>query len=81
LEHCDDESTQSAMMEEIMQSVVPLTQDQYGNYVIQVGAYSFVCLIFFFETSISLAPIIIMGEICYVVGFIFSQVGSYSLII
>ncbi|KAM0857188.1 hypothetical protein ACQ4PT_048641 [Festuca glaucescens] len=35
LEHCDDESTQSAMMEEIMQSVVPLTQDQYGNYVIQ----------------------------------------------
>jgi pumilio RNA-binding family len=47
LEHCDDESTQSAMMEEIMQSVVPLTQDQYGNYVIQVGAYSFVCLIFF----------------------------------
>uniref|UniRef100_A0ACD5YWB0 Uncharacterized protein n=1 Tax=Avena sativa TaxID=4498 RepID=A0ACD5YWB0_AVESA len=35
LEHCDDESTQSAMMEEIMKSVVPLTQDQYGNYVIQ----------------------------------------------
>lgn len=35
LEHCDDESTQNAMMEEIMQSVVPLTQDQYGNYVIQ----------------------------------------------
>ena len=43
LEHCDDESTQSAMMEEIMQSVVPLTQDQYGNYVIQVDAYSFAC--------------------------------------
>lgn len=35
LEHCDDESTQSAMMEEIMQSVVTLTEDQYGNYVIQ----------------------------------------------
>lgn len=36
LEHCDDESTQNAMMEEIMQSVVTLTEDQYGNYVIQV---------------------------------------------
>lgn len=36
LEHCNDESTQSAMMEEIMQSVVTLTEDQYGNYVIQV---------------------------------------------
>ncbi|CAN6245601.1 unnamed protein product [Urochloa humidicola] len=35
LEHCDDESTQNAMMEEIMQSVVTLTGDQYGNYVIQ----------------------------------------------
>jgi len=35
LEHCDDESTQNAMMEEIMQSVVTLTEDQYGNYVIQ----------------------------------------------
>lgn len=43
LEHCDDESTQNAMMEEIMQSVVPLTTDQYGNYVIQVTAYSFAC--------------------------------------
>ena len=43
LEHCDDESTQNAMMEEIMQCVVPLTQDQYGNYVIQVAAYSFTC--------------------------------------
>ena len=36
LEHCDDESTQNAMMEEIMQSVVTLAEDQYGNYVIQV---------------------------------------------
>ncbi|KAK8463522.1 hypothetical protein SEVIR_1G374800v4 [Setaria viridis] len=35
LEHCNDESTQSGMMEEIMQSVVTLTEDQYGNYVIQ----------------------------------------------
>ncbi|KAG8072932.1 hypothetical protein GUJ93_ZPchr0006g41577 [Zizania palustris] len=35
LEHCDDENTQSAMMEEIMPSVVLLTLDQYGNYVIQ----------------------------------------------
>ncbi|KAG8060771.1 hypothetical protein GUJ93_ZPchr0002g23994 [Zizania palustris] len=35
LEHCDDENTQSAMMEEIMQSVVLLALDQYGNYVIQ----------------------------------------------
>ncbi|WVZ73131.1 hypothetical protein U9M48_021476 [Paspalum notatum var. saurae] len=35
LEHCNDESTQNAMMEEIMQSVVTLTEDQYGNYVIQ----------------------------------------------
>jgi pumilio RNA-binding family len=42
LEHCDDESTQNAMMEEIMQSVVTLTEDQYGNYVIQVtGSCSF----------------------------------------
>lgn len=41
LEHCDDESTQNAMMEEIMQSVVTLTEDQYGNYVIQVTVYSF----------------------------------------
>uniref|UniRef100_A0A0E0GEX6 PUM-HD domain-containing protein n=1 Tax=Oryza nivara TaxID=4536 RepID=A0A0E0GEX6_ORYNI len=35
LEHCNDENTQSTMMEEIMQSVVLLTLDQYGNYVIQ----------------------------------------------
>jgi pumilio RNA-binding family len=39
LEHCNDENTQSTMMEEIMQSVVLLTLDQYGNYVIQVTAY------------------------------------------
>lgn len=43
LEHCDDESTQNAMMEEIMQSVVPLIQDQYANDIIQVSAYSFAC--------------------------------------
>jgi hypothetical protein len=36
LEHCDDENTLSVMMEEIMKSVVTLTEDQYGNYVIQV---------------------------------------------
>ncbi|TVU07472.1 hypothetical protein EJB05_46795, partial [Eragrostis curvula] len=35
LEHCDDENTQNVMMEEIMKSVITLTEDQYGNYVIQ----------------------------------------------
>ncbi|GJN22566.1 hypothetical protein PR202_gb10145 [Eleusine coracana subsp. coracana] len=35
LEHCNDENTQNVMMEEIMKSVIILTEDQYGNYVIQ----------------------------------------------
>ncbi|KAJ3672169.1 hypothetical protein LUZ60_006890 [Juncus effusus] len=35
LEHCDDELTQSIMMDEIMPCVMTLAQDQYGNYVIQ----------------------------------------------
>ncbi|XP_038891883.1 pumilio homolog 4 isoform X2 [Benincasa hispida] len=35
LEHCDDLNTQQIIMDEIMQSVCLLSQDQYGNYVIQ----------------------------------------------
>ncbi|CAA6666552.1 unnamed protein product [Spirodela intermedia] len=35
LEHCDDTRTQGIMMDEILQAVCTLTQDQYGNYVIQ----------------------------------------------
>ncbi|XP_022967018.1 pumilio homolog 4 isoform X1 [Cucurbita maxima] len=35
LEHCNDLSTQQIIMDEIMQSVCLLSQDQYGNYVIQ----------------------------------------------
>uniref|UniRef100_A0A0D6QS73 PUM-HD domain-containing protein n=1 Tax=Araucaria cunninghamii TaxID=56994 RepID=A0A0D6QS73_ARACU len=35
LEHCKDETTQSIMMDEILQSACVLAQDQYGNYVIQ----------------------------------------------
>ncbi|KAL8531425.1 hypothetical protein ACS0TY_008139 [Phlomoides rotata] len=35
LEHCEDEKTQSKVMEEIMGSVSMLAQDQYGNYVVQ----------------------------------------------
>ncbi|KAJ6806026.1 pumilio-like protein 1-like isoform X2 [Iris pallida] len=35
LEHCDDETTQSRIMEEILDSVCTLAQDQYGNYVVQ----------------------------------------------
>ncbi|XP_022138976.1 pumilio homolog 4 isoform X2 [Momordica charantia] len=35
LEHCDDVNTQQIIMDEIMQSVCLLSQDQYGNYVIQ----------------------------------------------
>lgn len=38
LEHCDDPETQRIMMEEILESVCTLTQDQYGNYVVQVCA-------------------------------------------
>ncbi|KAH7691954.1 pumilio RNA-binding family protein [Dioscorea alata] len=35
LEHCDDPETQSTMMDEILKSVCMLSQDQYGNYVVQ----------------------------------------------
>ncbi|GAA0181269.1 RNA metabolism protein [Lithospermum erythrorhizon] len=35
LEHCQDPTTQSKVMEEILVSVSMLAQDQYGNYVIQ----------------------------------------------
>ncbi|KAG9147006.1 hypothetical protein Leryth_005262 [Lithospermum erythrorhizon] len=35
LEHCQDPTTQSNVMEEILSSVSMLAQDQYGNYVIQ----------------------------------------------
>ena len=36
LEHCHDPTTQRIVMEEIMQSISMLSQDQYGNYVVQV---------------------------------------------
>ncbi|KAL3850650.1 hypothetical protein ACJIZ3_012532 [Penstemon smallii] len=35
LEHCEDEKTQTKVMEEILGSVSMLAQDQYGNYVVQ----------------------------------------------
>ncbi|THU56850.1 hypothetical protein C4D60_Mb11t21540 [Musa balbisiana] len=35
LEYCDDPNTQQIVMGEILQSVSLLTQDQYGNYVVQ----------------------------------------------
>ncbi|KAM7256246.1 hypothetical protein ACFE04_011987 [Oxalis oulophora] len=35
LEHCEDEKTQSKVMDEILGSVSMLAQDQYGNYVVQ----------------------------------------------
>lgn len=37
LEHCSDPKTQSKVMDEILGSVSMLAQDQYGNYVVQVG--------------------------------------------
>lgn len=37
LEHCHDPKTQQLVMDEIMQSICMLAQDQYGNYVVQVG--------------------------------------------
>jgi pumilio RNA-binding family len=36
LEHCDNPETQNAMMSEIFVNVLDLSQDQYGNYVVQV---------------------------------------------
>lgn len=44
LEHCDDPSTQRTVMDEIMQLVCSLSQDQYGNYVIQVLSFLFCIL-------------------------------------
>ncbi|KAJ8511452.1 hypothetical protein OPV22_001886 [Ensete ventricosum] len=35
LEFCDDPNTQQIVMGEILQSVILLAQDQYGNYVVQ----------------------------------------------
>ncbi|XP_071720028.1 pumilio homolog 1-like [Rutidosis leptorrhynchoides] len=35
LEHCEDQETQSKVMNEILACVSMLAQDQYGNYVIQ----------------------------------------------
>lgn len=35
LEHCEDPSTQQKVMNEILGAVSMLTQDQYGNYVVQ----------------------------------------------
>ena len=37
LEHCKDAKTQSKVMDEILGAVSMLAQDQYGNYVVQVG--------------------------------------------
>lgn len=37
LEHCNDAKTQSKVMDEILGAVSMLAQDQYGNYVVQVG--------------------------------------------
>jgi pumilio RNA-binding family len=37
LEHCTDEQKQKGIMEEILRSTCALAQDQYGNYVVQVG--------------------------------------------
>jgi pumilio RNA-binding family len=36
LEHCDNPKTQETMMSEIQMNVLDLSQDQYGNYVVQV---------------------------------------------
>lgn len=38
LEHCTDEQKQDNIMEDILRSACNLAQDQYGNYVVQVGA-------------------------------------------
>ncbi|CAM0907979.1 unnamed protein product [Alopecurus aequalis] len=35
LEHCHDPATQSAVMSEIVQHAYDLTEDKYGNYVVQ----------------------------------------------
>ncbi|KAM0878251.1 hypothetical protein ACQ4PT_034995 [Festuca glaucescens] len=35
LEHCHDPATQSAVMNEIVQHALGLTEDKYGNYVVQ----------------------------------------------
>jgi pumilio RNA-binding family len=37
LEHCKDAKTESKVMDEILGAVSMLAQDQYGNYVVQVG--------------------------------------------
>lgn len=37
LEHCTDDQKQRGIMEEILRSTCNLAQDQYGNYVVQVG--------------------------------------------
>jgi hypothetical protein len=36
LEHCHDPATQSAVMNEIVEHACGLTEDKYGNYVVQV---------------------------------------------
>jgi len=36
LEHCHDPATQSAIMNEIVQQTFHLTDDKFGNYVVQV---------------------------------------------
>ena len=40
LEHCHDPATQSAVMTEIVQHACGLTEDKYGNYVVQVCQYA-----------------------------------------
>ena len=40
LEHCRKPATQSAVMNEIVQHAFSLTEDKYGNYVVQVCQYT-----------------------------------------
>lgn len=45
LEHCNDPTTQSKVMDEILGAVSMLAQDQYGNYVVQVHDLSYLFLL------------------------------------
>lgn len=42
LEHCNDQNTQSKVMDEILGAVSMLAQDQYGNYVVQVHNFPWI---------------------------------------
>jgi len=41
LEHCSDELHIQSIVDEILESAYVLAQDQYGNYVTQVGLIYF----------------------------------------